>query len=929
MVGAAATPMLSGVVKAVLSGDTLVIMKQSSPVNGPPPEMKITLSSIRAPQLSRDMRSDESFSWEARETLRRRIIGRVVAFRIDYRVSSLSRVYATVYPTKDASTTSVNIEMVEAGLARVRRPANSNEDVSPELDELISVEERAMNAGSGLHSGSTSKNLRNIPAPEVSVLEGDDFVIACGNRSFPAVVEYVITGSVLKAFALNVPTTSVDKAGDRVLTLSLTGVQCPGFRRPEGSESNVPPKAMPYAANARFLTEIRLLHRDVRISVEGVDRNGVLLAVVEDPTAKMYIGEELLRAGMAKTVSWNLDRSARAAALRAAERYARDRQFGVWKGFQAPAPNRERFTGKVIEVVSGDMLVILDDSSGKTRRITLASVRASRTERPSRERATMPLGPAADAKEALRKKLIGRRVSVKVEYIREPGPEAVRKEVMVFATVSREGDSNSADVALQLISNGLLSVVRHRGEEDRAANYEEYLEREGAAAEAKRGLHGPNAENTGVRINNLTGPDAKKRSRDVLAGLQRNGPYKGIVEYVTTGSRYRVYLPSESMLITLALRAVRSPQSTRRSYGPDGSVREEVPGEPHGDDAADFAREHMMQRDVEVEVQNVDRVGAFLGNLYSLSSSGERTDVSEMLLSAGHGYIHESFDTSRDRAGSRYLAVEKGAREAKRGVWFDYVEPEATESISTDKPSSVKRRFAAAVCEIAFGGHIFVQDRDSSTAALAGVDRALADLKLDQAGAAPIASLRAGNVVAAKFSVDERWYRARILFLHKSSGDADVRFIDYGNEERVAAKNIRRLGSSAGLSAPAVAVEVMLAHVVVPDEDDACGVPAGEMLRDLVYDKDIEVAVMSSDGPNKISGDVFISNASTSVAEDKAISVREEMLKAGLARIVRKKDRISKEAFKELRPFEEIGIQSRQFLWHHGEAVDSDCDEEN
>lgn len=927
MVGVTSPALLTGIVKAVPSGDTVVIMKQAAPVNGPPPEMRVSLSSVRAPQLSRDMMSDEPFAWEAREALRERLIGRVVSFRVDYRIPALQRVFATVYGSPNITDASINLTTIESGLARVRRQASPSEGVSPELDALIAAEERAATAGKGLHSNGSPTKSRKLPSDSSNLLEGEALVSACRNQPMQAVVEYVATGSVVKVFIQHAPAGSTDVRADRMFMVSLSGVQSPGFRRAEGDDPNGPPKPLPYASNARFLTEIRLLHRDVRVVLESVDRNGVLLGSVEDPNAKIYIGEELLRAGFAKTVSWGLDHSSRAAALRAAERYARDRQLGVWKGFRPPAPNEERFTGKVIEIISGDMLSILDDNSGEIRRITLASVRASRMERPSRERSSMPIGPAAEAKETLRKKIIGRRVSVKVEYTREPGAEAVRKEVMVFATISREGDTSNADVALALISNGLLSVVRHRGEEDRATNYEEYLEREAAAMTAKRGMHAPNAQNSGVRINNLTGPDAKRRSKDVLAGLQRNGPYKGIVEYVTSASRYRIYLPSESMLITLALRAVRCPQSTRRTYGPDGSVREEVPGEPHGDESADFARERIMQRDVEVEINNVDRVGAFLGNLHVLSPSGERTDVSEMLLSTGHGYLHESFDASRDRAGSRYTSIEKEAREAKRGVWLDYVEPEATEEtiVST---KSVQRRFPAVVCEIGFGGRIFVQDRDSSSAALASVARALADMNLNEAGAAPIASLRPGDVIAAKFSADGNWYRARVLFVDKATGNIDVRFLDYGNEERVQMSDIRRLGNSKGLGAPAVATEVTLANVVVPDKEDPCGIPAGEMLVDLVYNKNVEVVVMTSEGSSKVSGDILVPIAGSSSSVDKAISVREEMLKCGLARIVRKKSRTAKEAFKELRPLEEIGIHSRQFLWNYGEAFESDCDEE-
>lgn len=67
--------------------------------------------------------------------------------------------------------------------------------------------------------------------------------------------------------------------------------------------------------------------------------------------------------------------------------------------------------------------------------------------------------------------------------------------------------------------------------------------------------------NYSFRVNNLTRPDTKKRYRNFINSLQRGGQYKRIVEYVTSASRFRVYLTGEMVFITSAHRAVRCPQS--------------------------------------------------------------------------------------------------------------------------------------------------------------------------------------------------------------------------------------------------------------------------------------------------------------------------------------------------------------------------------
>lgn len=617
----------------------------------------------------------------------------------------------------------------------------------------------------------------------------------------------------------------------------------------------------------------------------------------------------------------------------------------------------------MFSVVSGDTLVMLMPT-GETKRITLASVRVPKGEKvQTRDRSVIVAGPSLEGKEALRKKVIGRMLDVKVEYVREPGEGALRRDPMVFATVGRSGDSKNKDIALPLISDGFLSVNRHRGDEERAELYEEYLEREKVAITEKRGMHKADVSDSSIRINNLTGPDAKKRSRDVLAGLQRNGPHEGIIEYCSNASRYRVFLPKQSMLITLALRAVRCPQSTRRVYNQDGTVREETKGEPYGDEAAMYAREHFMQRNVEIDVAAVDRVGAFLGSMSLITRTGngqiKRSDVSADLLQLGFGYIHESYPIDRDPLASRYMSCQSDAKEAKRGLWKDYVEPEVVKPNPTgsDKPT---RTFKARVAEIGYGGRIFVQPSSTAEAELATIASGLAALKLDaMAPASGVATLRPGQVVAAKFSADGTWYRAKVL-AQTSNGDFRVRFVDYGNEDVVPVGDIRRLDMVAAfVSKKPVAVEVSLQHVVVPSADDPSGQAAGAYLRDLMFDGDVTVAVHATEAGGVVSGDIMLppppaaaataataasssgspaaggaatspspSSPTPAAAPAPMKSVREELLKAGMARIVRKSDRSMKSVFKKLRPLEEVGVATRQYLWNYGDVYESDCDDE-
>lgn len=79
---------------------------------------------------------------------------------------------------------------------------------------------------------------------------------------------------------------------------------------------------------------------------------------------------------------------------------------------------------------------------------------------------------ANEAKEYLRKKLIGKTVSVRIDGKKPANDGFPEKEV---ATIVREGKN----VALALVEAGYASVVRHRrDDEDRSPDYDDLLQAE-------------------------------------------------------------------------------------------------------------------------------------------------------------------------------------------------------------------------------------------------------------------------------------------------------------------------------------------------------------------------------------------------------------------------------------------------------------------
>ena len=63
----------------------------------------------------------------------------------------------------------------------------------------------------------------------------------------------------------------------------------------------------------------------------------------------------------------------------------------------------------------------------------------------------------------------------------------------------------------------------------------------------------------------------------------------------------------------------------------------------------------------------------------------------------------------------------------------------------------------------------------------------------DWDSAKPLENTVRGTKCAAQFSLDRHWYRAEITGTTKEKGKVEVVFIDYGNKEVVAAKDLCKL----------------------------------------------------------------------------------------------------------------------------------------
>jgi len=898
-----------GIVKAVPSGDTLVVVSLAKGKQGPPEEREITLSNINAPRLGRRKTQkaaatkDEPFAWQSREFLRKKAIGRPVSYVIEYKTESKSYGVVVLVDQKGGPAENLAKSIVGEGWAKVRQP--NQDQVRPDIAELLELQQSAQSAGKGVFSQDTQGAIR----PSVEA-EATELFEEFKGKPVSALVEQVLTGSRLRVVIL---------PSFYNTTILLSGVESPDISM-EG-------KAEKFGREAKFFSEHFLLHRDVQLILEGVDKFNLYGSVSQ---SGHNISEELLRNGLGRYVEWSGNRSAFAEKLKAAERVAKEKKLRIWSDYQPevksatsraeekgkPKVGRE-IIGKVSKIVSAGILNIIDQGD-RPHEIYLSSIKIPYQgnfqirENETREQAYQrTLG--WEGKEYLRRRLIGQRVRVVCDYIKASFTrEAAQHQKDKAQVVVPERPYYSVyidknNVAVELVDQGYAFAQDHRAGEPRSKDYEDILFAEQRAKKAGKGVHIRNLDKAAVlHINDLS--VSKKDEKDVqkakqfLPFLKRLGRTRGIVEYVYSGSRLKLYVPKENCQIVLILSGISAPR----------------PPEDFADEALNLVNQKALQRDVEFEVLNQDKRGNFIGNVWI----SKEENLASQLLEAGLAIIN--YNTVKENPlQNQFITAEETAKKAKRNVWVDYDEAKEAEERQkqiADQAESVKptQEFLdVVISEIVDATHFYVQIVGKESTELDDLMKRLA-VESDNTPYTP----SVGELVKAQFTADDAWYRARVLS-QTAEGEYNVFYVDYGNTETVPTSRIRELKGPDAEIAPH-AKRARLAYVAPPKLDDDYGHEAAEFLRDLVWGKTMMANVEYRENAKRENEVLHLSLGD----RESQVHVNAALVRAGLARVEKIRTRHLQPMIEKLREEEQKARQSHAYIWEYGDPG-SDEEEES
>lgn len=880
-------------VKAVLSGDTVVL----SHIANPGQERVLSLAYVSAPRLRRE--GDEAYGFHSREFLRELLVGKVVEFTPLYTIpTGARREYGIIkLPSFDAALPDIS---VQEGWSRVREEAgkrsDDSEDTAALIERLRALEDHARDAEKGIWAGLAQGQVDT----SYELTDAKALVEEYKGKDLQGIVERVLNGDRLVLRLLLAPAEHLQTI------VALAGIRAPAAKRvtADGREQ----AAEPYGDEAHAFVESRLLQRKVQVSLLGVTPQGQLIATVLHPNGN--VAKFLLEGGLARCHDHHSPLlGAHMAAFRHAEKAAKDGRKGLFTNLVAKGPAGGAAEDYTVSRVLNADTIFVRSKAGQEKKISLSSIRQPKPSDPNQALFS------ADAKEFLRKKLIGKHVKVTVNG-KKPANEGYEERDV--ATVVQ----NNANVALSLVEAGYASVIRHRADDDdRSPDYDSLLVAEADAQKDGKGMWSPKPPRT--KQYQDYSENVQKAKMEVSI-LQRQKRVPAVVDFVKSGSRFTVLVPRENAKLTLVLSGIRAPRSAR---GPGEA------GEPFGQEAHDLANRRCMQRDVEIDVETIDKVGGFIGTLYV-----NKENFTKVLLEEGLATVH-AYSAEQSGNATEYFAAEQKAKEARRGLWYDWdpakeaaeaEEEEAAAAAATngqngaDEVSQRRKDYRDVMvtyvdpttCKLK------LQQVGSGTSALTELMSAFRSFHINKANDTPLSGPpKAGDFVAAKFSEDNEWYRARVRRNDREKQQAEILYIDFGNSETLPWSRLRALSPqfSAQKLRPQAADAVLsfLQFPVAADYlEDAVG-----FIGDQAFDRQLvaNVDYISTEGTMHVT----LLDPSQSKSLDESLNA--EVVREGLAMVPKKLkawERSAGDTLASLRELESEAKEERRGMWEYGDLTE-------
>lgn len=340
-----------------------------------------------------------------------------------------------------------------------------------------------------------------------------------------------------------------------------------------------------------------------------------------------------------------------------------------------------------------------------------------------------------------------------------------------------------------------------------------------------------------------------------------------------------------------------------------------------------------MQRDVEIDVEGIDKIGGFIGTLYI-----NRENFAKLLLEEGLATVHAYSAEQSGNANELFVAEEK-AKEAKKGIWHDY-DPAINDEMETLALSGNGTNGTA-------DADATPRQKDYRDVTVSFIDPTTAHLKIQIIGNATSGALtslmsafaafhrsppslekslpgppKAGDLVAARFSEDGAWYRARIRRNDRENKKADILFIDYGNSETLPWSELRPMTQpqfSAQKLRPQ-AVDAGLSFLQFPTGADYLS-EACRFVEDITAGKEL-VAIVDSEERD---GTLWITLLDPANEGGEAASINAELVSEGMAMVSRNLrgwEKAKGKVIEDLNIRQKKAVEEHLGMWEYGDPTE-------
>lgn len=512
-----------------------------------------------------------------------------------------------------------------------------------------------------------------------------------------------------------------------------------------------------------------LFNRDAKFKVVGIDKNGI--AIVEETQFENSLAKQLLEAGMGDfdTVTGEYLSSDLTSYYKATIQEARGEKLGFWTASVVkPGASSRVYQAKVIEVHSADSVTVLNNTTREAVRVFFSNVRGPKMANFARDFGGEAYG--YQAREYLRKKVIGQEVKVQLEYKkkietkdREGNPIEMKLQC---ATIFLDGKN----ISELIIERGYAKFMTPREGESHTQYVVQLSQAEQKAEAAKLNQYSGKKAPDAPRLWDLSVPANKKKTSTDFRIRPSNEPLEGVLESIIAPTRLKVRVDSKSVILLLQINGLKTVKTDSNMPGNQGFA----------DEALIWTKERYLQRPCKIVIENVDKYGNCHGTLIM-----GKNNLAEDLLENGYAFVKTIGRPSRNI--DRYTNIERESRSAKVGMWGKRDTLLGIDGDLEAEKSADKTPFKGTLSEYISVNEFYVQRRDGCK--LEQIQESIAE---HHDKLTPLKEpVSVGTWCLAPF--DGCLFRCKVTRTSKNGEFFDVFFVDFGNSDNFSIDKLKQM----------------------------------------------------------------------------------------------------------------------------------------